>query len=300
MDLVILAAGMGSRFGGLKQIQQVDDKGNFIIDYSIYDAIKAGFDRVVFIIKEEIKEEFEETIGKRVSPYIEVAYAYQALNKLPKGYSLPKERVKPLGTAHALYCAKDVIKGNFAIINADDFYGADAYKQAASYLKSLDGNAKGQHANVAYLAKNTLSKTGGVKRGVLDFDEEKNLISVTESNVEWRGNDIYASPLNSKDFKKISFDTLVSMNLFVYTNDILDVFEEGLPKFLSDKNNDLLTAEYLTTDVMSELLKEKKAVCKVLRTDSIWHGVTYKEDLGELEVSLKELVDKGEYPSNRF
>ena len=300
MDLVILAAGMGSRFGGLKQIQQVDDKGNFIIDYSIYDAIKAGFDRVVFIIKEEIKEEFEETIGKRVSPYIEVAYAYQSLNKLPKGYFVPKERVKPLGTAHALYCAKDVIKGNFAIINADDFYGADAYKQAASYLKSLDENARGQHANVAYLAKNTLSKTGGVKRGVLNFDEEKNLISVTESNVEWRGNDIYASPLNSKDFKKISLDTLVSMNLFVYTKDILDVFTEGLPKFLSDENNDLLTAEYLTTDVMSELLKEKKAACKVLRTDSIWHGVTYKEDLGELEVSLKELVDKGEYPSNRF
>ncbi len=300
MDLVILAAGMGSRFGGLKQIQPVDDKGNFIIDYSIYDAIKAGFDRVVFIIKEEIKEEFEETVGKRVSPYIEVAYAYQSLNKLPKGYSVPKERVKPLGTAHALYCAKEVIKGNFAIINADDFYGSDAFKQAASYLKSLDENAKGQHANVAYLAKNTLSKTGGVKRGVLNFDNEKNLISVTESNVEWRGNDIYACPLNSKDFKKISLDTLVSMNLFVYTKDILDVFTKGLPKFLSDENNDLLTAEYLTTDVMSELLKEKKAVCKVIRTDSIWHGVTYKEDLGEVESSLKELVEKGEYPSSRF
>lgn len=300
MDLVILAAGMGSRFGGLKQIEKIDEKGNFIIDYSIYDAVKAGFDRVVFIIKEEMREEFEETVGKRVSPYVEVAYAYQSMDKLPKGCFIPKERTKPLGTAHAIYCAKDVILSNFAIINADDFYGADAYKQAASYLKGLDKDAKGQHANVAYLAKNTLSKTGAVKRGVLNFDQDKNLIGVTESNVEWRGNEIYAAPLGDNIFKKIDIDTLVSMNLFVYTKDILDELEEGLPKFLDERKDDLLTAEYLTADVMSDLLKEKKAVCKVLRTDSVWHGVTYKEDLKDFELSIKELVDAGEYPSDKF
>ncbi len=300
MDLVILAAGMGSRFGGLKQIEKIDEKGNFIIDYSIYDAVKAGFDRVVFIIKEEMREEFEETVGKRVSPYVEVAYAYQSLNKLPKGCFIPKERTKPLGTAHAIYCAKDVILSNFAIINADDFYGADAYKQAASYLKGLGKDAKGQYANVAYLAKNTLSKTGAVKRGVLNFDQDKNLIGVTESNVEWRGNEIYAAPLGDNTFKKIDIDTLVSMNLFVYTKDILDELEEGLPKFLNERKDDLLTAEYLTADVMSNLLKEKKAVCKVLRTDSVWHGVTYREDLKDFELSLKELVDMSEYPSDRF
>ena len=300
MDLLILAAGMGSRFGGLKQIQPVDEKGNFIIDYSIYDAVKAGFDRVVFVIKEDMYEEFEETVGKRVSKYVKTAYAYQKMDNLPKGYSVPKERVKPLGTAHAIYCAKDVLKGNFAIINADDFYGADAFVQAANYLKSLDKNVKAQHANVAYFAKNTLSKKGSVKRGVLDFDDNHNLKRVVESSVEWRGDDIWAAPLGTKDYKKIDHETLVSMNLFVYTHDILDVFEERLPKFLDNHKNDILDAEYLTTDVMTELLEEKEAVCKVLRTDAVWHGVTYRDDLDEVVTSLKELVDKGEYPSDRF
>ncbi len=300
MDLLVLAAGMGSRFGGLKQIQPVDEKGNFIIDYSIYDAYKAGFDRVVFLIKEDMKEEVEMTVGKRVSRYMEVAYAYQTMDKLPKGYEIPKNRTKPLGTAQAIYCAKDVLKGNFAIINADDFYGADAYKQAANYLKSIGNDVKGVHANVAYMAKNTLSDKGSVKRGVLDFDENGNLKDVCESNLEWRGNEIYAAPLGNKDFKKIDLDTLVSMNLFVYTNDILDGIEKHFPDFLEKNKDRLDTAEYLTSDLMTELLENGEAVCKILRTDSVWYGVTYKDDLPNVVSALRELVKKGEYPSDMF
>lgn len=300
VDLVILAAGLGSRFGGLKQIEPVDEKDNFIIDYSVYDAIKAGFDRIVFIIKEEIREELENTIGKRISPYVEVAYAYQSPKDLPEGCFVPEDRTKPLGTSHAIYCARNVIKGNFAIINADDFYGADAFIQAASYLKSLNKDAKAQHANVAYFAKNTLSRKGSVKRGVLNFDNNHRLTKVTESSVEWRGNDIWAAPLGTKDFKKVDHETLVSMNLFVYTKDILEVFKEGLPKFFYKGREDADSAEYLTTDVMTELLEQKKAVCKVLMTNAVWHGVTYRDDLAEVVSSLKELVDKGEYPADRF
>lgn len=300
MDLLILAAGMGSRFGGLKQIEPVDEKGNFIIDYSIYDAVKAGFDRVVFLIKEEMREDFEKTVGNRVSKYVEVAYAYQSMEVIPEGFSIPKERVKPLGTAHAIYCAKDVLKGHFAIINADDFYGADAFKQAASYLRTLDDKAKGKHANVGYFAKNTLSKLGSVKRGVLKFKEDGTLKCVVESNVEWRGEEIFACPLNESNYEQIDINTLVSMNLFVYSYDILEEIGKYFPIFLKEHQNDLLKCEYLTTDIITYLLDNNLATCDVLSTSAVWHGVTYHEDLPEVVSSIKELVDNGEYPSDRF
>lgn len=300
MDLLILAAGMGSRFGGLKQIEPIDEKENFIIDYSIYDAKKAGFDRVIFLIKEENRKIFEETVGKRVEKEIEVAYAYQKLDVLPKGWKMPSDREKPLGTAQAIYCAKDVIRGDFAIINSDDFYGADAFKVAADYLRSLKKGACGAYANVAYFARNTLTRNGSVKRGILHFDEKRNLQQLVESKLEWRGEDIYAVPLNSGEWEKIDRDTLVSMNLFVFTHDILKRIEEGFEPFLEANQNDLSSCEYLIPDLVSELVEKKEVSCMILSTKAVWYGVTYREDKEEVVSSLKALVDKGDYPKDRF
>ena len=300
MDLLILAAGMGSRFGGLKQIEPFDEKNNFIIDYSIFDAKKAGFDRVVFLIKEENREIFESTVGSRVAKYIDVAYAYQKLEVVPEGYQMPKDRVKPLGTAQAIYCAKDALKSDFAIINSDDFYGADAFQVAADYLRSLPKGAKGKYANVAYYAKNTMTKNGSVKRGVLQSDENGNLASLIESKLEWHGDDIFAAPLDGGEMKQISHEALVSMNMFVFTLDILDRIEEGFAAFLDENKDHLDDCEYLIPTVVDQLIATKKAECKVLSTSAVWYGVTYREDKPEVVASLLKLVDQGEYPADRF
>lgn len=300
MDLLILAAGMGSRFGGLKQIEPFDERNNFIIDYSIYDAKQAGFDRVIFLIKEENREIFEQTVGSRVAKYIEVAYAYQSLDVIPEGYSLPAERIKPLGTAQAIYCAKDLLRDNFAIVNSDDFYGADAFKVAANYLRSLPAGAKGKYANIAYYAANTMTKNGSVKRGILNFDENKNLSSLVESKLEWRGDDIYAAPLDGGEMEKIPSDSLVSMNMFAFTLDILDHLRDNFPPFLDANKDNLLNCEYLIPSIVSDLVEQKKVTCEVLSTTAVWHGVTYREDKPDVVASLAKLVEDGCYPKDRF
>lgn len=300
MDLLILAAGMGSRFGGLKQIEPFDDRKNFIIDYSIYDAKKAGFDRVVFLIKEENREIFESTVGKRVEKYIEVAYAYQKLDVVPEGYKMPAGRVKPLGTAQAIYCAKDVLKGDFAIINSDDFYGYDAFRVAADYLRSLPKGAKGKYANVGYLAANTMTKNGSVKRGILEFDESKKLKGLVESKLEWRGDEIYAAPLEGGEMKQIPHDSLVSMNMFVFTHDVLDKIGENFAPFLEANKEHLDDCEYLIPTLISDLVEKGEVTCEVLSTTAVWYGVTYREDKPEVVASLAKLVEKGEYPADRF
>ena len=300
MDLLILAAGMGSRFGGLKQIEPFDEKQNFIIDYSIFDAKRAGFDRVIFLIKEENREIFEKTVGSRVAKYIDVAYAYQKLDVIPAGFTLPADRVKPLGTAQAIYCAKDVIRSNFAIINSDDFYGADAFKVAADFLKKLPADAKGKYANVGYYAKNTMTKNGSVKRGVLHFDDKNMLSSLVESKLEWRGDDIYAAPLDGGEMVKISHETLVSMNMFVFSLDIMDRLEENFAPFLEANKDHLEDCEYLIPTLVSDLIERGEATCEVLSTDAVWYGVTYREDKPEVVASLAKLVEEGVYPSDRF
>ena len=300
MDLLILAAGMGSRFGGLKQIEPFDEKQNFIIDYSIFDAKRAGFDRVVFLIKEENREIFESTVGKRVAQYIDVAYAYQKLDVIPEGYVLPSDRVKPLGTAQAIYCAKDVIKSDFAMINSDDFYGADAFRVAADYLRSLPKGSKGKYANVAYYAANTMTKNGSVKRGILEFDEKKQLRALVESKLEWRGDDIYAAPLDGGEMAKIPHDSLVSMNMFVFTLDIMDKIGENYVPFLEANKDCLGSCEYLIPTLVSELVEKGEVSCEVLSTEAVWYGVTYREDKPDVVASLAALVEKGEYPKDRF
>lgn len=297
MDLVILAAGMGSRFGGLKQIEPIDDVGNFIIDYSIYDAKLAGFDRVIFIIKEENLEIFRSTIGKRVEDKIETHYVFQKLSFLPQGYSLPAERVKPLGTAQALLAAKEIVgDSSFAMINSDDFYGRDAFKVAADFLRSLPKNSKGVYANVGYKAKNTMTENGSVKRGVLYFDGNNNLEKLVESKLEHKGGKVIATPLEGGEAKAIDPETLVSMNLFCFTHEIMDRIEEGFAPFLDAHKDHPLDCEYLIPTLVSEAMAEGAASVQVLKTDAVWHGVTYREDKEDVVASIKSYVDRGDYP----
>ena len=297
MDLVILAAGMGSRFGGLKQIEPIDEFGNFIIDYSIYDAKKAGFDKVIFIIKEENLDIFKETVGKRVEKYIKVEYAFQKLENVPAGVKLPKDRVKPLGTAQAILSCKDLVSDKFIIINSDDYYGSDAFKVAANYLNSLKKGSKNIYGNIGYMAKNTITENGSVKRGVLFFDKANKLEKLVESKIEKVDGKLLASPLDDEDNKNfIDDNTLVSMNMFAFTSDIMDYLEEKYVKFFEDNKDNLMTCEYLIPTVVSDLIAEGKVTCDILSTTSVWYGVTYKDDKEFVVSSLKALVDKGEYP----
>lgn len=293
MELVIMAAGMGSRFGGLKQIEPMGPNGEFIIDYSIYDAIKAGFDKVVFIIKRENAEVFKETIGKRVEGKIEVSYVYQDMDNIPEEY-LDNDRVKPWGTAHAIYCCQDVVKGNFAIINADDFYGRDAYMKAASFLKSgITGPSFGM---VGYRAANTLTANGAVKRGVCSSSDGY-LTSLVESKVEKVDNVITASPLNNEASFNVSDDTLVSMNMFLFTKDIFDILNKDIKEYFAKHKDNLNEGEFLIPDVVCKHIAKKDITVKVLDTSSIWYGVTYREDADTVKKALKDLTDNGEYPN---
>lgn len=297
VTLVILAAGMGSRFGGLKQIEPMGPSDEFIIDYSVYDAIKAGFNKIVFIIKRENYELFKETIGKRVEPHIKVEYAFQELNNLPKGWDIPSGRMKPLGTAHAVLCAKDYVNEPFAMINSDDFYGRDAFIKAYEFLSNTD-NDSSKYGMIGYMVANTLTENGSVKRGVCEVDSNNYLKSITESKIEKIGNEIVASPLDGSDSFTVNSDDTVSMNFLLFTPSIFGYIEEGFSKFFMDNKEDLLTSEYLIPDVVSNLIKDGRASMEVIRTTASWHGVTYREDTPDVKNSIKKLVEDGEYKAN--
>ena len=297
VTLVILAAGMGSRFGGLKQIEPMGPSDEFIIDYSVYDAIKAGFNKIVFIIKRENYELFKETIGKRVEPHIKVEYAFQELNNLPEGFSIPEDRVKPLGTAHAVLCAKNFVNEPFAMINSDDFYGRDAFIKAYDFLSTTDSTSS-KYGMIGYMVANTLTENGSVKRGVCDVDDNDYLKSITESKVERVNNEIIANPLDGSDSFVVGEEDTVSMNYLLFTPSIFDYIEEGFSVFFINNKDNLLTSEYLIPDVVSKLINEGKASMKVIRTSASWHGVTYKEDTPDVKNSIKKLVDEGEYKEN--
>ena len=238
ITLVILAAGMGSRFGGLKQIEPMGPNGEFIIDYSVYDAIKAGFNKIVFLIKRENYDLFKETIGARVEPYIKTEYAFQELNNLPLGYTLPSDRVKPLGTAHAVLCCKEKVHENFAMINSDDFYGRDAFIKAYEYLSKVDESSS-EYGMIGYKVANTLTENGSVKRGVCNVDNNGYLTNLTESKVERVNNEIIASPLDGSKAFAVKDDDTVSMNFLLFTPSIFNYIEEGFPEFF-DNNKDNL------------------------------------------------------------
>ena len=300
MQLVIMAAGMGSRFGGLKQMEPMDEAGNFLLDYSIYDAKRVGFDSVVFIIKHDFEKEFKETIGKRVEKLIKVEYAFQDLNDIPAGFKVPEGREKPWGTGHAIYAARDLIREDFIIINGDDFYGRDAYVVAHKYLASLEKGAKGKYANVAFKVSNTMTENGSVKRGVCFEDENHNLTKLVESSIERKEDGrILATPLEGGEPFYVSEDEPVSMNLFCFNKDLIDHLKIRFPEWLKVHGNEL-KSEYLIPSIVDELVQEGKASLKLLSTDSVWFGVTYKEDKPGVVKALRELVEKGEYKEGLY
>ena len=294
MDLVVLAAGMGSRFGGLKQIQPVDKDENFIIDYSAYDAIKAGFNRIIFIIKEENYEIFKSTIGNRLSKIIDVEYVFQKLDDVPSGVKIPEGRVKPWGTAHAIYAVRDVVSDRFVIINADDFYGYESYKIMADFLKN---NKDDEFISAGYLVANTLSSKGAVKRGI--FSVENGLVqSLVESEVEFRGNEIWATPLGENKWEEIPESTLVSMNMFGFTRKLIERLKKETDIFFKEKN--LEKDEFLIPVVVDQMMKEGEIKLNIQKTTAKWYGITYKDDLEELQTAIKNMVIEGKYPEHLY
>lgn len=291
--LLVMAAGMGSRFGGLKQIEPMGPNGEFLIDYSVYDAKLAEFTKIVFIIKEENYDIFKETIGKRVEPYIETEYVFQDDSNLKEKYKDLQTRVKPLGTGHAILCAKDKVKTPFAIINADDFYGRDAYVVASKYLDKIDDK---HYAVVGYKVGKTLSPNGAAKRGICK-EENGKLKDLIESSVEKIDDKIIAKPLDGDTEFTVEDDSLVSMNLLLFTPKIFDYLEEKLIKFLETNKNDLSKCEFLIPDVVKDAIKEDRVEVDLLSTNAIWHGVTYKEDKEEVVKAIDELIKEKVYPN---
>ena len=300
MQLVILAAGMGSRFGGLKQMEPMDDYNNFLLDYSVYDAKRAGFNSVIFIIKKDFYEIFKNTIGKRVEKIIDVKYAFQDLNDLPNGFECPENRSKPWGTAHAIYAARDFINEDFIIINGDDFYGKETYEVAYKYLSELPKNSEGKYAIVAFQAKNTMTENGAVKRGVAFSDDNGCLTKLIESSIYQKENGkVACEPLDGSDKFEVEPSQLVSMNLFAFNKDLIKKLEEKFPAWL-EKNISDPKAEFLIPTVVDELVNEKRATVRLLLTPAVWFGVTYKEDKPGVVKALKELVNKGVYKEGLY
>lgn len=274
-ELLIMAAGMGSRFGGLKQIEPIGPNGEIILDFSIYDAVEAGFNKAVFIIKKEIEKEFRQVVGKRIEKMIDVEYAFQELDKLPEGYEVPSDRVKPWGTAHAVLCARDVIKSPFAVINADDFYGKSSYKIIHDELIQSNGMCM-----VGYELGNTITENGTVSRGVCEL-ENGYLKSVTEHT---------ALDKNSG----IPLDSIVSMNMWGLAPDIFPFMEKEFKLFLDEKINVPKSECYLPS-VISKRIEEENMPVKVLKTAEKWYGVTYREDMDSVREAMSKFINDGLY-----
>lgn len=297
ITLVVLAGGMGSRFGGLKQIEPMGPNGEFIIDYSIYDAVKAGFNKVVFLIKEENYEVFKNTIGKRVEPHVKVEYCFQKNDNVNDKYKNFKFREKPLGTAHAMICCEDIVNENFAIINADDFYGRDAYVKAYQFLSAEHSGDKENYGLIAYLVKNTITENGSVKRGVCEVEDNK-LLKLTESKVERVNDKIIATPLDGEDPFVVSEDTPVSMNMLLFNPSIFEYLNKGFPKFLEENKNNYESSEYLIPNALFDSIKDNFSTVDVIKTTAEWHGVTYREDADDVKKAIRNLIDRGEYNNN--
>lgn len=296
--LVIMAAGMGSRYGGLKQIDPVDKEGHIIMDFSIYDAKRAGFEKVVFIIKRENENDFREAIGNRLEQYMEVAYAYQEITNIPDGFSVPEGRVKPWGTAHAVLSARDEIEGPFAVINADDYYGAHAFKVIYDYLTTHEDDEKYRYAMVGYRLKNTVTDNGYVSRGICELNEKKELVSVTErTRIEKRDGGVAYSEDGGQTWIGIDGDTLVSMNMWGFTHSMLEEIGAGFPVFLEKGiQENPMKCEYYLPAVVSSLLEDDRAAVKVLESEDKWYGVTYKEDKPVVVAAIQSMKDSGLYP----
>ena len=296
--LVVMAAGMGSRYGGLKQIDPVDKEGHIIMDFSIYDAVRAGFKKVVFIIKKENEADFKAAIGDRISKIIEVAYVFQDLNNLPEGYSIPEGRVKPWGTGHAILSCLDEVDGPFAVINADDYYGSHAFQMAYDFLSQNEEGDTYSYMMVGYKLENTLTDNGHVARGVCVTDEDGHLVKINErTHIEKREDGAAYTEDDGKTWVEIPEGSTVSMNMWGFSASILKELKDRFSKFLDENlESNPLKCEYFLPFVVDELLIEKKATVKVLKSMDKWYGVTYKEDKPVVVAAIQKLKDEGLYP----
>lgn len=298
--LVVLAAGIGSRYGqGIKQLAKMDDNGYTIIDYSIYDAIKAGFNKVVFIIRKDIEEDFKEIIGNRIEKIVEVEYAYQDMD-LPKGFESPKDRKKPWGTVDALLSTKNIVKEPFLIINADDYYGKGVFDSLHEFLVTSDKKIDGklQIAMAGYKLKNTLSDKGAVTRGVSIGNEENKLVDIIETHEIKLEKDGKISSKENLDEDILNLETTVSMNLWASFPEFIDMSEDYFIKYLEKNIENLDSCEYVLPEMIGELIKENKADITILPTNDKWIGITYKEDLVPAQKSFQKMFDQGLYPDN--
>lgn len=297
MTLLVLAAGMGSRYGGLKQIDPITPDGEFIIDFSVYDAIRAGFDRVVFIIKKENYADFKETIGSRIEGKIKVDYAFQSLDKLVAAEDIPAERVKPWGTTHAVLCAEDVIAGDsFAVINADDFYGADAYARAAEFIKSAEMTEGNHYCMIGYRLGNTLTDNGSVARGICNTDENGMLTDIVERTKIYKEENGASFEDENGEKVMLQSNTVVSMNFWGFTSSMFEGAHNRFEAFISDKTREPLKSECFLPNVVGELKGEGYCDVKVIETTAKWYGVTYHDDKPGVVAKINALIETGEYP----
>lgn len=299
--LVVMAAGMGSRYGGLKQIDPVDKEGHIIMDFSIFDAVKAGFEKVVFIIKKENEQDFRTAIGDRLSEKIKVSYVFQELTNLPEGYVVPEGRVKPWGTGHAIMSCMGEIDGPFVVINADDFYGSHAFQVAYDYLTThQDEESIYRYMMVGYRLENTLTDNGHVARGVCEMDAQGYLADIHErTHIEKRGNGAAYTEDEGKTWIPISGDATVSMNMWGFSESILGELQSRFSAFLEENlKKNPLKCEYFLPFVVDELLKEGRATVAVEKSQDKWFGVTYKEDKPMVMAAIQNLKDQGVYPAH--
>ncbi len=294
--LVVLAAGMGSRYGGLKQIDPMGPMGETILDYSVYDAVRAGFGRVVFIIRPDFEDAFRSGVAARFADRVEVDFSFQTLDRLPPGFSVPEGREKPWGTTHAILCAREQIHGNFAVINADDFYGRDSYSVLSRHLQSVDPQST-DFAMVGFTLRNTLSDHGSVARGVCAANAEGSLTSIDEmTKIEREG----TAARNTRDdgtVERLTGDEPVSMNMWGFTPRLFDHLARVFGEFLAQSGTELKSECFIPLTV-GQLVDERQANCRVLRTDSSWFGVTYREDKEVVQASIADLIARGDYPGS--
>ncbi len=298
--LIIMAAGLGSRYGGLKQIEPVDKYGHIIMDFSIYDAVNAGFSKVIFVIKKENEEVFKEVIGNRIEKKIPVEYVFQELENIPEGYSVPEGRVKPWGTGHAVMSCADFVDGPFAVINADDYYGSAAFSIVHDYLVNNQDDDKYRYTMAGFILGNTLTENGHVARGVCRVDQGGNLLDITErTHIEKRDGCAVFTEDGGETWDELPFESIVSMNMWGFQKSMMKELKERFAAFLAAAlEENPLSAEYFLPSVVSELLNEGKASVSVKMTPDKWYGVTYKEDREMLLAAIERLEKSGRYPED--
>ena len=294
--LLVMAAGLGSRYGGLKQLDKIGPNGEIILELSSYDAIKAGFEKIIFILRTEIVEDFKELIGNKLSQFAEIEYVIQDINNIPEGFNIPTDRVKPWGTGHAILCAKDIVKSPFLVINADDYYGQESFKLMYDYLST--NTEENHHAMVGYKLKNTLSENGHVARGICTVEDGELKEIVERTKIIKRGESAFYTE-DEKEWIELDYNSIVSMNMWGFMNSIFEITEEGFKNFLQNNlNNNPLKAEYFIPLVVSDLINSGKGKVKVINSKDKWYGVTYQEDKALVKEAIERMIDEGKYKKN--